>query len=81
MGLDSWRPQFSENEQKKRKEFGDRARNKRIANGLSIAEMAAVLFISEELVVRIEKGEVSPDAPNLLAKFNQLGKRKTLIIS
>ena len=81
MGLDNWRPQISETEQKKRKAFGDQARNKRIANGLSIAEMAAVLFISEDLVVRIENGKVSPDTHNLLAKFNQLEKRKTLIIS
>ena len=81
MGLDNWRPQFSETEQKKRKQFGDQARNKRIANGLSIAEMAAVLFISEDLVIRIEKGNVSPDTPNLLAKFIQFENRKTLIIS
>ena len=81
MGLDNWRPQLNDAEQKKRKEFGDAAREKRIANELSITEMAAVLFISEELVVRIENGKVSPDTPNLLAKFNQIEKRKTLIIS
>ena len=81
MGLDNWRPQLNETEQKKRKEFGDSARNKRITNGLSIAEMAAALFISEDMVVRIENGKVSPDTPNLLAKFDQLEKRKTLIIS
>lgn len=81
MGLDNWRPQLSETEQTKRKEFGDSARNKRITNRLSIVEMAAALFISEELVVRIENGKVSPDTPNLLEKFNQIEKRKTIIIS
>lgn len=81
MGLDNWRPKLKISEHRKRREFGEYAKSIRLNNGFSIAEMAEVLFVSVDLIIRIENGKVSPDAPNLQEKLKNISKRKSLIIS
>ncbi|WP_260288478.1 helix-turn-helix domain-containing protein [Peribacillus aracenensis] len=81
MKIDHWKPQFNDLERNKRKEFGENFKKNRIENGFSIEEIAKILFISEDMVLRIERGIVSPDSPNLQEKLNRIQNRKSLIIS
>jgi predicted transcriptional regulator len=81
MGLDSWRPKQSKEEEEKRMAFGHDARRIRKEKGLSISVMAEKMGVSEELIVRIENGKVSPDIPRLQSKLSHLKDRRNLIIS
>lgn len=81
MGLDSWRPKQSKEEQEKRIAFGQDVRRIRIEKGLSISVMAEKIGVSEDLMVRIENGKVSPDIPRLQSKLSHLKDRRNLIIS
>lgn len=79
--LDSWYAIQTDNEKNRRAAFAEEFKGIRIANRLSINEMAAKLSVSEEMVMRIELGCVSPDVPNLRKRLDELSKRKSLIIA
>ncbi|MGG1483519.1 helix-turn-helix transcriptional regulator [Peribacillus castrilensis] len=81
MGLDSWRPKQSKEEEEKRIAFGHDVRRIRKEKGLSISVMAEKIGVSEELMVRIENGKVSPDIPRLQSKLSHLKDRRNLVIS
>lgn len=64
-----------EDKEKKQKLLAEQVKAYRLANHLTLDEMAKRLFVTKMCVIRWEKGEVMPTDSNL-ARFRDLGITK-----
>lgn len=81
MKIDNWHIKHNDSEKQKRKEFGQRFQAFRQEKGLSIRKTALLMGVSEEMVMKIEQGEISPDFPNLKKRMERMSFGKKLIIA
>lgn len=79
--LDRWNVKCTDVESDKRKQFATECRQIRRELNLSINEMAQRMGVSEDMVLRIESGCVSPETPGLIRRINQVKNQKRMIIA
>lgn len=79
--LDRYEPKHTPEEKSRRKSFGKACETLRLDLGLSLSGMAKRLNVSEELMVRIENGKVSPEAPGIQRKLDQLQCNEKMVIA